>query len=128
MWINLPGLAGLWTNYKPAMFWGRFLKDSCEPIASYTLKSQIEPKPNIITLHTTLFIQNTHNTIYSTHHILHITQCKHTASEYTQQMVQYTASCKMNIPLHNEQKTSYMTHCTLNPYCLHCILKTASST
>ena len=28
MWINLPGLAGLWTIYKPPMFWGRILKDS----------------------------------------------------------------------------------------------------
>ena len=28
--INLPGLAGLWTVYKPAMFWGRILKDSSD--------------------------------------------------------------------------------------------------
>ena len=28
MWINLPGLAGLWTVHKPAMFRGIILKDS----------------------------------------------------------------------------------------------------
>ena len=30
MWINLPGLPGLWTIYKPAMFQGRILKDSSD--------------------------------------------------------------------------------------------------
>ena len=35
--MNLPGLAGLWTVYNPAMFRGKILKDSSELVIQHGL-------------------------------------------------------------------------------------------